>query len=37
MGPFHWSVWICLTFTYLFGIVPLAYSDRHTLSHLLGK
>lgn len=35
MGPFHWTVWVTLTFTYLFGIFPLAFSDKHTLKHLL--
>ncbi|XP_023941413.2 ionotropic receptor 21a [Bicyclus anynana] len=35
LGPFHWHVWVTLTFTYLFGIFPLAFSDKHTLRHLL--
>nr|AXF48837.1 ionotropic receptor IR6 [Lobesia botrana] len=35
LGPFHWTVWLALTLTYLFGIFPLAFSDKHTLRHLL--
>ncbi|KAM3967606.1 ionotropic receptor 21a [Aphomia sociella] len=35
LGPFHWHVWIALTFTYLIGIFPLAFSDKHTLRHLI--
>ncbi|CAK1601723.1 unnamed protein product [Parnassius mnemosyne] len=35
LGPFHWHVWVALTFTYLIGIFPLAFSDKHTLQHLL--
>ncbi|CAD0194618.1 unnamed protein product [Chrysodeixis includens] len=35
LGPFHWHVWVALTFTYLFGMFPLAFSDKHTLKHLL--
>ncbi|XP_077295397.1 ionotropic receptor 21a [Arctopsyche grandis] len=35
MGPFHWTVWVTLTFTYLIGIFPLAFSDKHTLKHLV--
>nr|UVB79157.1 ionotropic receptor 21a [Heortia vitessoides] len=35
LGPFHWHVWVALTFTYLVGIFPLAFSDKHTLRHLL--
>ncbi|XP_049878179.1 ionotropic receptor 21a [Pectinophora gossypiella] len=35
LGPFHWHVWVALTFTYLFAIFPLAFSDKHTLRHLL--
>lgn len=35
MGPFHWSVWILLIFIYLFAIFPLAFSDKHTLKHLI--
>lgn len=37
MGPFHWSVWLALTFIYLFAIFPLAFSDKHTLKHLLNR
>ncbi|XP_072946407.1 ionotropic receptor 21a [Epargyreus clarus] len=37
LGPFHWHVWVALTFTYLFGILPLAFSDKHTLRHLLNN
>nr|QIJ45763.1 ionotropic receptor [Glyphodes pyloalis] len=35
LGPFHWHVWVALTFTYLIGIFPLAFSDKHSLRHLL--
>uniref|UniRef100_A0AAU6NDM9 IR21a n=1 Tax=Mythimna loreyi TaxID=667449 RepID=A0AAU6NDM9_9NEOP len=35
LGPFHWHVWLALTFTYLFGMFPLAFSDKHTLRHLI--
>ncbi|KAJ8865896.1 hypothetical protein PR048_033419, partial [Dryococelus australis] len=35
MGPFHWSVWLALTLTYLLAIFPIAFSHRHSLSHLL--
>nr|AMM70646.1 ionotropic receptor 21a [Heliconius melpomene rosina] len=35
LGPFHWHVWVALTFTYLIGIFPLAFSDKHTLRHLI--
>ncbi|KAL4713808.1 hypothetical protein ACJJTC_015462 [Scirpophaga incertulas] len=35
LGPFHWHVWLALTFTYLIGIFPLAFSDKHSLRHLL--
>lgn len=34
MGPFQWTVWAALTFTYLFGIIPLTFSDTHSLRHL---
>nr|XP_015839670.1 PREDICTED: uncharacterized protein LOC660579 [Tribolium castaneum] len=37
MGPFHWTVWLSLTLVYLFAIFPLAFSDKHTLRHLLDK
>ena len=35
LGPFNWHVWVALTFTYLIGIFPLAFSDKHTLRHLI--
>ncbi|CAH2102859.1 unnamed protein product [Euphydryas editha] len=35
LGPFHWHVWVALTFTYLIAIFPLAFSDKHTLRHLI--
>nr|QEI46863.1 ionotropic receptor 21a [Galleria mellonella] len=35
LGPFHWHVWVALTFTYLIAIFPLAFSDKHTLRHLV--
>lgn len=37
LGPFQWPVWVCLTLTYMVAIIPLAYSDRLTLSHLWGN
>ncbi|KAI9583966.1 hypothetical protein GQX74_010301 [Glossina fuscipes] len=37
MGPFQWPVWITLTFVYLGAVFPIAFSDRLTLSHLLGN
>lgn len=37
LGPFQWPVWIAIIFTYLFAIFPLAFSDRLTLSHLIGN
>ncbi|KAI9584052.1 hypothetical protein GQX74_010387 [Glossina fuscipes] len=37
MGPFQWPVWITLTFIYLGAVFPIAFSDRLTLSHLLGN
>ncbi|XP_041975747.1 ionotropic receptor 21a [Aricia agestis] len=37
LGPFHWQVWVALTFTYLIGIFPLAFSDKHTLRHLMNN
>ncbi|CAG4983712.1 unnamed protein product [Colias eurytheme] len=37
LGPFHWHVWVALTFTYLIGIFPLAFSDKHTLRHLINN
>lgn len=35
MGPFHWSVWLALTCIYLFAMLPLAFSHKHTLRHLI--
>ncbi|XP_028032585.1 ionotropic receptor 21a [Bombyx mandarina] len=37
LGPFHWHVWVALTLTYLFGMFPLAFSDKHTLRHLINN
>ncbi|XP_032528606.2 ionotropic receptor 21a [Danaus plexippus] len=37
LGPFHWHVWVALTFTYLIAIFPLAFSDKHTLLHLINN
>lgn len=37
MGPFQWPVWLAIILTYLFAIVPLAFSDRLTLRHLIGN
>lgn len=37
LGPFQWPVWLCLTLTYLFAIIPLAYSDSLTLRYLIEK
>lgn len=37
LGPFQWQVWIAIIFTYVFAIFPLAFSDRLTLSHLIGS
>nr|AVH87293.1 ionotropic receptor 5 [Holotrichia parallela] len=37
MGPFQWTVWLTLTVIYLFAIFPLAFSDKHTLKHLITK
>lgn len=37
LGPFQWQVWIAIIFTYIFAIIPLAFSDRLTLSHLYGN
>lgn len=37
LGPFQWQVWIAIIFTYVFAIFPLAFSDRLTLSHLIGN
>ncbi|XP_044763252.1 ionotropic receptor 21a [Coccinella septempunctata] len=35
MGPFHWTVWLSVTFIYLFAIFPLTFSYKHTLKPLL--
>nr|QLI62108.1 ionotropic receptor 21a [Streltzoviella insularis] len=35
LGPFHWHVWLALSFTYIFAIFPLAFSDKLTLRHLI--
>ena len=35
MGPFHWTVWLALTLTYLLAIFPIAFSYSHSLTHLL--
>lgn len=35
MGPFHWTVWASITVIYLFGIIPLAFSEKQTLRHLI--
>ncbi|RZC35511.1 uncharacterized protein BDFB_001545, partial [Asbolus verrucosus] len=37
MGPFHWTVWLALTLAYLFSIFPLAFSDKHSLRHLIDR
>ncbi|XP_068626426.1 ionotropic receptor 21a [Battus philenor] len=37
LGPFHWHVWLALTFIYLIGIFPLAFSDKQTLRHLINN
>ncbi|XP_055297477.1 ionotropic receptor 21a [Sitodiplosis mosellana] len=37
LGPFQWQVWVAIIFTYIFAIFPLAFSDRLTLSHLIGN
>uniref|UniRef100_A0A1A9ZJ07 Ionotropic glutamate receptor C-terminal domain-containing protein n=1 Tax=Glossina pallidipes TaxID=7398 RepID=A0A1A9ZJ07_GLOPL len=37
MGPFQWPVWMTLTFVYLGAVFPIAFSDRLSLSHLLGN
>lgn len=37
MGPFHWTVWLTLTLVYLLAIFPLAFSDKHTLKHLIDR
>lgn len=35
MGPFHWTVWLTITFVYLFAMIPLTFSDKHTLIPLI--
>jgi hypothetical protein len=35
MGPFHWTVWLALTLTYLLAIFPIAFSYSHSLKNLL--
>ncbi|KDR16185.1 hypothetical protein L798_09600 [Zootermopsis nevadensis] len=35
MGPFHWTVWLALTLTYILAIFPIAFSYNHSLKHLL--
>ncbi|XP_039287066.1 ionotropic receptor 21a [Nilaparvata lugens] len=35
LGPFRLEVWICLILIYLFAIIPISFSARHTLKHLL--
>ncbi|ALC48549.1 Ir21a, partial [Drosophila busckii] len=37
MGPFQWPVWVALICVYLGGIFPIVFTDRLTLSHLLGN
>ncbi|KAG5671434.1 hypothetical protein PVAND_001630 [Polypedilum vanderplanki] len=37
LGPFQWPVWVCLTLTYLFAIIPLAYSDSLSIRYLIDK
>ncbi|KAJ6620842.1 Ionotropic receptor 21a, partial [Pseudolycoriella hygida] len=37
MGPFQWPVWVAITLIYLIAIFPLAFSDKLTLSHLIGN
>lgn len=37
LGPFQWPVWVALTSAYLLAIVPLAYTDRLSLRHLIGN
>ncbi|CRK98970.1 CLUMA_CG011952, isoform A [Clunio marinus] len=37
LGPFQWQVWVCLTFTYLIAIIPLAYSDSLSIKYLIEK
>lgn len=35
MGPLHWSVWLALVIIYIGAIIPLAFSDKLTLRHLI--
>uniref|UniRef100_A0A0U5BQ72 Putative ionotropic receptor n=1 Tax=Reticulitermes speratus TaxID=60591 RepID=A0A0U5BQ72_9NEOP len=35
MGPFHWTVWLALTLTYLLAIFPISFSYSHSLTSLL--
>lgn len=37
LGPFQWPVWLAIIAAYLFAILPLSFSDRLTLSHLIGN
>ncbi|KMY87197.1 ionotropic receptor 21a isoform X1 [Drosophila simulans] len=37
MGPFQWPVWVALICVYLGGIFPIVFTDRLTLSHLMGN
>lgn len=37
LGPFQWPVWLAIIAAYLFAIVPLTFSDRLTLRHLIGN
>lgn len=37
LGPFQWPVWLAIIAAYLFAIIPLSFSDRLTLSHLIGN
>ncbi|KAM7353343.1 ionotropic receptor 21a [Cochliomyia hominivorax] len=37
MGPFQWPVWVALICVYLGAIFPIVFTDRLTLSHLMGN
>ncbi|XP_037709240.1 ionotropic receptor 21a [Drosophila subpulchrella] len=37
MGPFQWPVWVALICVYLGGIFPIVFTNRLTLSHLMGN
>ncbi|CAG9807654.1 unnamed protein product [Chironomus riparius] len=37
LGPFQWPVWLCVTITYIFAIIPLAYSDSLSIRYLIEK